>query len=61
MNFFKKLFGMLRKSNKTEKKKECWYNNAHENGEAVRNSSPLESGGSEHTLESAVTSMCVRK
>ena len=46
MNFLKKLFTKKQKSEQIpEKKNECWYNNAHELGEAARNSSALESGG----------------
>ena len=56
MNFLKKLFSKKQKSEEIpEKKNECWYNNAHELGEAARNSSALESGGSNHSHENADT------
>jgi hypothetical protein len=57
MNIFKKLF---RKKEKEEKKEECWYNNEHEKGEAVRNCIGVgaSSGGG---LDMAVTKTIARK
>lgn len=52
MNIFKKLFG---KKKEEEKKPECWYNNAHEEGEAARNSMPEGAAGSPNAHEAALT------
>ena len=43
MNIFEKLFGK-RKKEEEKPKNECWYNNAHENGEALGD--PLENANS---------------
>ena len=49
MNIFKKLFGSKKKKEiKEEKKTECWYNDAHEKGEALRGDTPYGTGGSEN-------------
>ena len=61
MNIFKKIFKKRAKGKKEEKKNECWYNNAHENGEAIKNSAPIESGGSMNAYEAHATSAAVRK
>ena len=66
MNIFKKIFKGKSKDKKIEKSREkktneCWYNNAHENGEAVRNSRPIESGGSGNGYEASLTEAAVRK
>ena len=62
MNFFKKLLNAICKTKKDEEKEnECWYNNAHENGEAIKNSAPIESGGSMNAYEAHATSAAVRK
>lgn len=61
MSIFKKLFKKLFKKKPNvidqapEKKQACWYNNAHENGEAVRGSAPLEGTGSSNAFECHVT------
>lgn len=52
MNFLKKLFGRRKKAEQ-EKRQECWYNNAHEKGEAVRSGMPVGAGGSENIFENA--------
>ena len=45
MNFLKKLFSKKQKSEEIpEKKNECWYNNAHEQGEN-RNVPPMDAVG----------------
>ena len=65
MNVFKriyrKIFGGKRDKKAKAKEQECWYNNAHENGEAIQGSVPIEAGGSENFLEAAVTKSCVKK
>lgn len=44
-----------------EVEEECWYNNAHEQGEVIRGSAPLESGGSANLYEAALTASGVNK
>ena len=61
MNFLKRFFNRKKKVKKEEKKDECWYNDAHENGEAVKNSTPIQFGGSENFYEAALTKSNVRK
>lgn len=53
MNIFKKLFG--KKKKKEEKKPECWYNNAHEEGEAKKGAIPMDAAGSPNSYEAALT------
>ena len=57
MNIFKKLF--RKKEKEEEKKEECWYNNEHEKGEAVRNGIGV--GPSCGGLDMAVTKTIARK
>lgn len=62
MNIFNKLkeriFG---KKEPEEEVPECWYNNAHEKGEAMRNSADIGSGGGEGAYEAHATEAAVRK
>ena len=62
MKFLKKLFSKKPKSEEIlRKKNECWYNNAHEKGEAVRGSVPFGVGGSNHSYENADTQFVARR
>ena len=69
MNIFKKLFGKKSKVEVKEaenaiaekKEQECWYNNAHDNGEIVENPTPFDAAGSENFLEAALTKSAVRE
>ena len=52
MNFLKKIFKrkkvtIPRDKNENKKEPECWYNNVHEKGEALRGDMPYGTGGSE--------------
>ena len=62
MIFLKKFFSKkAQKRRNTPKKNECWYNNAHEKGEAVRGSVPFGVGGSNHSHENADTQFVARR
>ena len=60
MNFLKKLFGRRKKAEQ-EKRQECWYNNAHEKGDAVLGSVPFGVGGSNNSHENADTQFVARR
>ena len=53
MSIFKNLFHFKPKKieQETPKKEECWYNNAHEKGEAVKGATPVEGAGSVNSFE----------
>ncbi len=61
MGVFKKLLKLKPKilEQAPEKKDECWYNNAHEKGEAVHGSVPF--GGSSNSFENGETQMNARR
>ncbi len=61
MNFLKKLFNRKTKVDKNEQKKECWYNNAHEEGEVVKNATAPEFAGSTNGYEAHLTESGVRR
>ena len=62
MNFIKRFFEKLRgKKDAQAQNNECWYNNAHENGEATKNSMPLEAGGSANSFDAHVAESTARK
>lgn len=61
MNFLKKIFKRKLKSEKNEKKNECWYNDAHEKGEAMKGSTAPEFAGSTNSYEAHLTQSGVRK
>jgi len=54
MNVFKKLFSKTQKNQEPPKKKECWYNNAHEQGEN-HGAIPIEGAGSVNEFEHGQT------
>ena len=62
MKFLKKLFTKKQKNEEIpEKKNECWYNNAHEKGDAVLGSVPFGVGGSNNSHENADTQFVARR
>lgn len=63
MNIFKKLFKRKQKTitQKKEEKNECWYNDMHEKGEALRGATSFGIGGSGNSFENATTQYVARK
>ena len=62
MNFIKRIFEkLIGKKEHEAHDNECWYNNAHENGEAVKGSLPLEAGGSANLYEASVAESTARQ
>ena len=64
MNFIKKLFKRKQKAiTKKEEKKEneCWYNDMHEKGEAIRSATSFGIGGSGNSFENGTTQYVARK
>ena len=61
MNIFKKLLNLFRKNKKEEHPNEAWYNNAHEDGEGMRNGWNIGAGGSPNAYEAHATDAAVRR
>lgn len=56
MNIFKKIYiRIFGEKKKEEKQPECWYNNAHEEGEAKKGAIPMDAAGSPNSYEAALT------
>ena len=65
MNIFNKLFKRKQKTltqEKEEKKEnECWYNDMHEKGEALRGATSFGIGGSGNSFENGITQYVAKK